>query len=290
MQRLHVDDLSGVLIEQGWPKLVIPAIAVEPADYLVSEDEVYHRPVGQLLQPERDSPVALEESKSDFGSRVFTAQFQQNPTPAEGNIIKASWLGRYDLRPEGKSFQQIVLSCDPAGKAGTHNDYTAMTVVGVQEKAFYLLDVCRGHWTVMQMRERILALAEEWRVNLVIIEDTSSGVSLLQLLKEESRLDVVGRRPDADKETRMYRQQGRFEAGRIVLPKEAPWLPDFENELLSFPSGRFDDQVDALLQFLEWFADNVWMFTPPVICGPTIVELENPFDFLSPSPGYTHGF
>ena len=42
MQRLHVDDPSGILIEQGSPRLVILAIAVEPADYRVSEDEVYH--------------------------------------------------------------------------------------------------------------------------------------------------------------------------------------------------------------------------------------------------------
>jgi phage terminase large subunit-like protein len=45
-----------------------------------------------------------------------------------------------------------------------------------------------------------------------------------------------------------------FEAGRIVLPVEAPWLADFENELLAFPSGRYDDQVDALLLFFDWFA------------------------------------
>jgi hypothetical protein len=50
MQRLHVDDLSGILIEQGWPSLVLPAIAVEAADYAVAEDEVYHRPAGELLQ------------------------------------------------------------------------------------------------------------------------------------------------------------------------------------------------------------------------------------------------
>jgi hypothetical protein len=41
-----------------------------------------------------------------------------------------------------------------------------------------------------------------------------------------------------------------------VLPIDAPWLADFENELLAFPSGRYDDQVDALLLFLDWFAAN----------------------------------
>jgi predicted phage terminase large subunit-like protein len=285
MQRLHVDDLSGILIEQGWPKLVLPAIAVEAAEYAVGEGEVYHRPAGQLLQPDRDSPEAIEELKREIGSRVFAAQYQQDPTPPDGNMIKAGWLGRYDTAPERNRFQRVVLSCDPAGKAGAHNDYTATTVVGVQKQALHLLHVSRGHWSVMQMREQICALAALWRVDLVIVEDTSSGMGLIQLLKEQPGLNVVGRRPDADKETRMSRQQGRFEAGRILLPNEAPWLADFEKELLDFPGGRYDDQVDALLLFLEWFAQNErYLLQSMTICSPIIVRRERSWRW--DEPGY----
>jgi predicted phage terminase large subunit-like protein len=225
MQRLHVDDLSGILIEQGWPSLVLPAIAVEAADYAIAEDEVHHRPAGELLQPERDSPEAIDELKREIGSRVFAAQYQQNPTPPDGNMIKAAWLGRYDRVPERNSFQRVVLSCDPAGKAGAHNDYTAITIVGVQNQALHVLHVSRGHWLVTQMRDQIIELAARWAVDLVIVEDTSSGIGLIQLLQEQSRLNVVGRKPDTDKETRMSRQQGRFEAGRILLPNEARYRP-----------------------------------------------------------------
>jgi predicted phage terminase large subunit-like protein len=272
MQRLHVDDLSGVFIERGWPKLVLPAIAVEATDYEIGEGEVYHRPAGQLLQPERDSPEAIDELKREIGSRVFAAQYQQNPTPPEGNMIKAAWLGRYDRVTERDSFQRVVLSCDPAGKAGAHNDYTAITIIGVQKLALHLLHVSRGHWSVLQMREQIIALTALWQVDLVIVEDTSSGMGLIQLLKEQRRLDVIGRKPDTDKVTRMSRQQGRFEAGRILLPRDALWLADFENELLAFPSGRYDDQVDALLLFLEWFAQNERYLGPMTFCPPIIVQ------------------
>ena len=277
MQRLHVDDPSGILIEQGWPRLVIPAIAVEPADYRVSEDEVYHRPAGQLLQPGRDDPEAIEELKREIGSRVFAAQYQQNPTPPDGNMVKAAWLGRYDTAPERNTFQRVVLTCDPAGKAGIHNDYTAIAVVGVRAKSLHVLQVSRGHWTVMQMREQIVLLATQWQVDLVIIEDTASGMGLIQLLKEVPRLDVLGRKPDTDKETRMSRQQGRFEAGRILLPTEALWLAEFENELLAFPGGRYDDQVDALLLFLEWFAQHEQYLMPLVFCPPILVRQANPW-------------
>ncbi len=268
MQRLHVDDLSGVLIEQGWPSLAIPAIAPEPADYLIGENEFYRRPAGQLLQPDRDALEAIEELKRQLGSRVFAAQYQQNPTPPEGNMIRAAWLGRYDGSPV--KFRRVILSCDPAGKAGASNDYTAIAIVGIYDKAIHLLHVARGRWTVMQMRERILALTAEWKVDMTIVEDTSSGMGLIQLLKEQRSVSVVGRRPKDDKETRMARQQGRFEAGRILLPSEAPWLAEFENELLAFPNGRYDDQVDALLLFLDWFSENEHCLNP-VFAMPIII-------------------
>jgi predicted phage terminase large subunit-like protein len=256
MQRLHTDDLSGILIESGWPKLVVPAIATEPMDYVVADGEVYHRPVGQLLQPDRDNMEALEEIKREVGSRVFAAQYQQNPTPPEGNLIKAAWLKRYQAALDRKSYRHVVLSCDPAGKPGVLNDYTAVTIAGVSNKEVHLLHVVRGHWSVLQMRDQIAALAEHWKPDLVLIEDTSSGMGLIQLLKEQSWLSIVGRHPKDDKETRMCRHQGRFEAGRVLLPAEAPWLADFESELLSFPSGRYDDQVDAFMLFLDWFSQN----------------------------------
>ena len=277
MQRLHVDDLAGILIEQGWPNLVLPAIATEAADYVTGPDEVHHRPIGQLLQPDRDSFEGIEELKREIGSRVFAAQYQQTPTPPDGNMIKASWLGRYNTVPDGKNFQRVVLSCDPAGKAGIRNDYTAMTVIGLDQQAIYLLEVRRGHWTVIQMREQIIALAQRWRVDLVIIEDTSSGMGLIQLVTEQTRLNVVGRHPNVDKVTRLSRQQGRFEAGRILLPSEALWLADFENELLAFPYDRYDDQVDALLLFLDWFAENEPYLRPMAFCEPIIVRQTNSY-------------
>jgi predicted phage terminase large subunit-like protein len=256
MQRLHVNDLSGILIESGWPKLVLPAIATEPMDYVVADGEVYHRPVGQLLQPDRDSMEALEEIRREVGSRVFAAQYQQNPTPPDGNLIKAAWLKRYQVALDRTSYRHVVLSCDPAGKAGVLNDYTAITIAGVINKELHLLHVARGHWSVLQMRDQIAALAEQWTPDLILIEDTSSGMGLIQLLREQTSLSIVGRHPKDDKETRMCRHQGRFEAGRVLLPVEAPWLADFESELLSFPSGRYDDQVDAFMLFLDWFSQN----------------------------------
>ena len=126
----------------------------------------------------------------------------------------------------------------------------------------HVLHAARGHWTPGQMRHRIMELAEEWRVDLVIIEDTAGCMSLIPDLKEESGLNVIGRTPNDDKVTRLLRHEGRFEAGRIVLPQEASWLADFERELLAFPYGRHDDQVDALLLALDYYAERLPSLRP----------------------------
>jgi predicted phage terminase large subunit-like protein len=254
MQRLHVADLSGVLIDQGWPSLVLPAIATETADYELGEGEIYRRLMGELLQPDRDTPDGMEAQRASMGSKTFSAQYQQNPVPADGNMIKSDWLRRYDFVPGDRRFGRVVLSCDPAGKAGERNDYTSIAICGFNDKYVHVLHVVRGHWTVMQMHDRIKVLAVAWKVDQILIEDTASGMSLVQILKADRSLWAIGRRSNLSKVVRMAQHEGRFEAGLVLLPKEAPWLADFEAELLAFPNGRYDDQVDALLLFLDWFA------------------------------------
>jgi predicted phage terminase large subunit-like protein len=253
MQRLHQNDLSGILIEKGWPSLAIPAIATETHTYAISENDTYTRPIGELLQPQRDTLETYKTKEREIGSRPWAAQFQQDPTPPEGNVIKATWLRRYDFSPAERKFRQIVLACDPAGKNGIRNDFTAIVICGFDEnKAVYLLHVARGHWTLVQMRDRIKVLAREWNVNRVLIEDAASGMGLIQILKDEKDLNVIGQRPQGDKLDRMSRHEALFEADRILLPKDAPWSAVFETELLGFPNARHDDQVDALLLFLDW--------------------------------------
>ena len=58
--------------------------------------------------------------------------------------------------------------------------------------------------------------------------------------------------PESDKLTRMATRAVNIEAGQVLLPRSAAWLDDFRTELLQFPKGRHDDQVDSLSQFLSW--------------------------------------
>ena len=106
----------------------------------------------------------------------------------------------------------------------------------------------------MEICRHIRLLAREWNVDVAVIEDTSSGMGVIQILKENSPFNVVGRTPKGTKESRMLQHLGRFEGGRYFLPRKGPWLADFEPELLGFPIARHDDQVDALLLFLDWLS------------------------------------
>jgi predicted phage terminase large subunit-like protein len=267
-QRIHADDLSGILLESDWPGLIMPAIAVEGAEYLTGDGQTYHRSEGELLQVSRDSLQALEETKRSIGSKTFSAQYQQNPTPPAGNMIKPAWIGRYKSSRDRQHFDAVVLCCDPAGKAGPTNDYTAIAAIGIAEKCFHLLEVGRGHWTVLEMEFHIRSWADRWDPSHVLVEDTSTGMGLIQLLREKTHLPVIGRRPKFSKEARLTQHQGHFEAGRVILPVEASWLAEFEAELLAFPNGRHDDQVDALLLFLDWFFESGQHLMPPKFVMP----------------------
>ena len=107
MQRLHEDDLAGHLLRQGgWNHLNMPAIALEEETIELGRGRTHVRRSGDILHPERESREALEAIKAEVGSLLFSAQYQQQPVPVEGNLIRRSWFPAYDALP--------------AGPAGTH--------------------------------------------------------------------------------------------------------------------------------------------------------------------------
>ena len=96
--------------------------------------------------------------------------------------------------------------------------------------------------------------ADKWRAEIVVMENTGAGGPLLQALREQhgfrGRSRYWQHPPKGDKETRVMRQIDLISSGRIHLPMHKPWVEDFKHELLSFPNGKYDDQVDAFSQGL----------------------------------------
>ena len=144
MQRLHENDLTGHVLGRGdWEVLSLPAIAHERTVHPLSfaPGDVYWREPGEVLQPERESQEILEETRRAQGGLVFEAQYQQRPTPADGNIIKREWLSYYDEEPA--KYDRVIVSWDTASTLGEDSDYSVATVWGAVGLNYYLRHVIR---------------------------------------------------------------------------------------------------------------------------------------------------
>ncbi len=255
MQRVHVDDLVGHVLEKDgdWAHLDLPATADTPQSIPVGPNEVHHRKTGDILHPEREPAEVLEQIKADMGSAAFSAQYQQRPVPVEGNLIKWRWLRVYAYPPAHGPDGRVIQSWDTAAKAGELNDYSVCTTWLMKGDDYYLLDVLRQRLEYPHLKKRVIEMARRYGAHSVLIEDKGSGTQLMQDLRfEKTGVRPIAITPDADKVTRMSNQSAHIEAGQVMLPETAPWLDEFKAEVMAFPNGRFDDQVDSLSQFLGW--------------------------------------
>jgi predicted phage terminase large subunit-like protein len=172
--------------------------------------------------------------------------------PLGGGLIKWEWFRYYDALPGRQEGDLVTQSWDTASKAEEINDWSVGTTWLSRGVDHYLLDVSRVRLDYPHLKRRITDLAARHQADSVLIEDKGSGTQLIQDLQYEGKVRPIGIVPQQDKITRMYAQTTKIEAGYVSLPKEAAWLDDFQAEVLQFPRGRHDDQVDSLSQYLAW--------------------------------------
>lgn len=250
MQRLHQDDLTGYLLEKGgWQHLCLPMVANEREVH--DFGDIYKvREAGEFLHMGRENTETIERTKRELGSMAFAAQFQQQPVPEEGNMIRAWWFGRYKTLP--LNVMRKVQSWDTAIKSGVRNDASVCLTFYEHEGHSYLLDAAVMRCGYPDLKKAVCNLYARWKPDALLIEDKASGQQLIQDLRREGEIPVIGLMPKNDKVTRFAAVSAMIEAGRLLLPEEAPWLAAFEDELLRFPNATHDDQVDALTQYLDW--------------------------------------
>ena len=256
MQRLHVEDLAGhVMQQEHWTHLNLSAIAENDQLIQIGSEDFHQRHVGDVLHGARESREILEKVKSAVGSFNFSAQYQQCPVPLEGEIIKWSWFQFFDARPARVPNDRIIQSWDTASKSKELNDYSVCTSWLVQGNNYYLFDVLRQTLDYPDLKRRVMDHAARHDATSVLIEDKGSGTSLIQDICRENNSGMpnpIAVVPEGDKIQRMSAQSAKIEAHQVYLPKQAPWLGDLQAELLQFPHGRHDDQVDSVSQFLNW--------------------------------------
>jgi len=283
MQRVHMDDLTGFVLGQSedWTVLCLPAIAQETQTVPLPGGRTYLREIGDLLSPEREPRIVLDDLRRQLGSDLFYAQYQQTPVPPGGAMIKRDWVQRYIESPTNPL---VIQSWDTAAKGGPDNDYSVCTTWSFPDNThLYLMDVWRDRVDYPTLKAKVEELSRKWHAQLVLVEEAGTAIGLLAELKGKVR-GLKGIRPERDKQVRMSIASAAFEAREVYFPERAPWLADLEAELFSFPGSRYDDQVDSISQAINHarssstYKFRAWAKVGPIIPSrPRSLIYWNPF-------------
>lgn len=153
--------------------------------------------------------------------------------------------------------------------AGELCDYSACIVVQVRGEDAYLIDVLRDRLEYPDLRRKVIEVHRRWRPvtssYALLIENKGSGMSLIQELQREG-IRAIEVKPEGDKIMRMNAHTARIEAGYVHIPRRASWLDEFRKEIMAFPAGKYDDQIDALSQALDRAFSNRNFY----YCGPIL--------------------
>lgn len=279
MQRVAQGDLSGhVLKKEGYEHLCLPA-EYDPARRCVTSlgwsDP--RSTEGELLWPKRVGLQEINKLKNELGPVGFAGQYNQVPVPKGGARFKSDWIRRYThsnpaarnapLRIEdyigeyhlsmkqGGLYNISVGSCrrfaicDPAGTDKEQNSRACYTAVGVfaetPRKDLVMLHMQRAQVDIPSGVQMIASICRRFKVSWIGIEKNGLGLGVVNKVKELG-IAVKGIVAEGPKEARSELAEIRMQGGQIFLPYEAEWLKDFEEELLFFPRGQYQDQVDVL--------------------------------------------
>lgn len=258
--RWHEDDLAGRILPQNYDGRSGMVMCRDGKEWEIinlaaqceREDDPLGREVGEYLWPEWFDEEHWETFKQQ--SRTWSALFQQRPRPDEGGIFKELWCkDRYGVIPDAADI--TVHSWDTAQKEKEVNDPSALTVWKFGRGAgrgYYLREVYKERVDYPKLKRKVKEYAERDKPMAILIEDKSSGSSLIQDLRENTKLPIIAIEPEGSKLFRASEVSAMVEAGLVKLPESAEWLLDFESEFFGFPLTTHDDQVDSSTQFLKW--------------------------------------
>lgn len=251
--RWHEDDLAGRLLADmasggdQWEVISLPALA--------EDNDPLGRAFGDPLWPEWEGLADLERKRRALtaggsSAREWSALYQQRPAPEDGDYFKQEWLKPYEKEPARETLR-IYGGSDYAVTADG-GDYTVHAVVGIDpEGRMYLLDLWRGQTASDQWVESFCELVKRWKPIGWAEEQgqIKSGVGPF-LTKRQNELQAYVYRETfptrGDKAIRAQSIRGRMAQNGLYVPINAAWYPSLRSELLAFPAGKHDDQVDAL--------------------------------------------
>jgi predicted phage terminase large subunit-like protein len=237
--RLHEDDLSGMLLQQQaaggdrWEVVELKALADD----------------GTALWPEKYDTPALLRIKANAPAQEWFALYQQQPIREEGTLFKEDWIV-----PHADAQPQYLTKYGGSDTALTSSggDYPVHVIIGICPKGkMWLVDLWRGQTTPKVWVESWCDMVKMHRPHFWAFEKTqitaAAGPYLATRARERGAYCAQELFPTkGDKAIRCASMRGRMELIGLHVKAAAPYLKDLKGELLAFPHGKHDDQVDAI--------------------------------------------
>ena len=260
-QRLHEDDLTGHLLNKGtWTHISLPLVATDTQTFRIG-NRVWTRQAGEAFVPALYPEDVIDRLRTQNGTAFFSAQYQQNPAAAQGELIAPEHIVYFDALPPTAT--RVTFSIDTAVKHTPDSNYTVVLVIASDGHRHYVVDVLRRRLDMVDMRDAVSRLVQRYGPSTILIEDTSSGPGLARMLRDEGSHAELWPTRGRGKEERLEAHLHMFVQGRVLVQANQPWTTDLVNEWAGFPRARYDDQVDAVSQYLDWCATKT--ITKPVI-------------------------
>lgn len=242
--RWHEDDLAGrALNHSEWETVSLPAIA--------EEDDPLGRTAGQPLWDDAYGyGQQLIDLQKSTPARTWSALYQQRPAPEDGDYFKAEWLKPVSKFPDRETMR--VYGGSDYAVTADGGDYTVHVVVGIDPQGrMYLLDLWRKQASSSEWVEAFCDLVLKWKPIGWAEEQGQIRASIgpfLDKRSRERRAYVVREQfpTRGDKAVRAQSIRGRMDLDGLFVDQFAPYYANLRSELLSFPAGKHDDQVDAL--------------------------------------------
>lgn len=270
--RWHIDDLIGRVEQMTKDGRGIPWEIINLNGLIETEAEMAADPLGrdlgEALWGDYYTTEHMLELKATLPAADWWSLIKGVPIIAEGNMVQQKWFQRFTKIPRDivddqgriveKNVRRITVSVDCANKATQRANYSVATVwIETLAGHHYLVHVARKKLELTGLIRLIEDTATQWKANVILVEDKGHGTAYIQQRAGKAPAPVIAIPVDAGKEMRFDRVTPIIESGVVYLPQSAPWLPEYEAELLAFPNGTDDDQVDSTSQYLEWSAKRI---------------------------------
>ena len=203
----------------------------------------------------RERLLSIKQDYIDSGSLAgFNMEYRNIATDTTSGYFRKEDLVAMKPDDVERKYTYYV-AVDFAISTKERRDYTVMLVGGVDEAGvLYVIDVVRKRLDGNQIIEEMIAIERAYHPEQWFLEDGAIRKALGPALELAMRaaddhglyLNMQPMTPTKDKESRARSIQARMRARAVRFRSDASWYPDFEDELLQFPRGNHDDQVDAL--------------------------------------------